>query len=281
MSDFLTQFGMIDAQVPWLMPYRHIHHAFKDSVLVDELSDWLNAYFNQQAITPMLHNTNQRLSFVSQDDLPHGTAYEMHIHQTRNIPTRNNLHDWFGACIWSVFPKSKSLLNHAHIREMAKDMNARGRNRVRDAITVFDENGVILVVSDDCIAQALKQFDWQNALIAPRHHWYDPKRSSADDKAQVFIFGHALLEQLVRPRKSLCSHALTVKVSATFFAKSEAEKLTALDNLLAQKLDDWLIDGATPKDLSPLPILGVPYFWEGQDASFYDDDFVFRKGRRA
>ena len=37
----------------------------------------------------------------------------------------------------------------------------------------------------------------------------------------------------------------------------------------------------TPCQLAPLPILGVPHFWsENADPSFYDDDYVFRSGRR-
>lgn len=281
MNDFLTQFDTIDRTAIWLMPYADIHQAFADDRWVGELADWLNTYFKQQAITPMLHGTNKPLRFVNQDDLPHGTAYEQHIFHTANIPTRNNLHDWFGACVWSVFPKSKAPLNQVHIREMAKGTNAHGRNRVRDAITIFDENGAILVVSDEQVGQALKRFDWQNALVSPRQSWHNPASPKDSDKAQVFIFGHALLEQLIYPRKPLCSHTWIVKVSDEFFGKSQADKLADLDDILTKMLDEWLIDGATPKDLSPLPILGVPYFWDNADASFYQDDAVFRKGRRA
>lgn len=280
MNDFLTQFDTIDHTAVWLLPYADIHRTFAKDRWIGELADWLNGYFRQQAITPMLHGTNKPLTFVNQDDLPHGTAYEQHIFNTANIPTRNNLHDWFGACVWSVFPKSKALLNQAHIREMAKGTNAHGRNRVRDAITVFDENGAILAVSDEQIAHALKQFDWQNALVAPRHAWCNPSLPTAGSQAQIFIFGHALLEQLIYPRKSLCSHTWIVRVADDFFAKNEQEKLADLDDLLHRLLDEWLVDGATPRDLSPLPILGVPYFWDNADASFYDDEAVFRKGRR-
>ena len=87
---------------------------------------------------------NTPLQFTAQDDLPHGTAYEMYIHQTAKIPTRDNLHDWFGACVWSVFPKTKSMLNAKHIAHFAHQNTSNGRNRVRDTITVFDENGAIL-----------------------------------------------------------------------------------------------------------------------------------------
>ena len=281
MSDFIPAFKSIDLSAPWLMPYLGIHQAFNQDLPTGELADWLNSYFKDHAIKPTLHNSDKPLTFVNQDDLPHGTAYEAHIHATANIPTRNNLHDWFGACVWSAFPKSKSVLNHVHIREMAKGANEHnGRNRVRDAITVFDENGAILMVKDRDIGRALQNFDWQNTLVKPRNQWHNPALPSADDAAQIFIFGHALLEQLIHPRKPLCSHAFILSVDDEFFELGLVDKLAYVDEVLAIRLDQWLIDGATPRDLSPLPILGVPYFWDNEGASFYDDANVFRSGRR-
>lgn len=281
MSDFSTLFATIDRSAPWLEPYAHIHHAFSECKHTGELADWLNDYFAKNHIAPALYGTNRPLYFVSQDDLPHGTAYERHIFATAHIPTRNNLHDWFGACIWSVFPKSKAILNHVHLREMANNGDKGLRNRVRDAITVFDENGAILVVSDENIGKSLRDFDWHNALVAPRRFWCNPTQPKDDDKAQAFIFGHALLEQLINPRKPLCSHTWIIKVGDDFFAKSLTEKLADLDDRLSKELGDWLVDGATPKDLSPLPILGVPFFWDNASLSFYEDEFVFRRGRKA
>ncbi|WII95093.1 DUF3025 domain-containing protein [Moraxella haemolytica] len=280
MSDFSSLFATINLSAPWLMPYQHIHQLFVESEQTGELADWLNGYFCQYAIKPVLYGTERSLRFVSQDDLPHGTAYEKHIFDTANIPTRNNLHDWFGACVWSVFPKSKAVLNHVHIREMAYDDQLGGRNRVRDAITVFDENGAILVTKDKGIATALKNFDWQNSLVSPRIFWHNPNAISDQESSQVVIFGHALLEQLITPRKPLCSHTLIIEVDDEYFSKDLAGRLSYLDELLSVRLIRWLVAGATPRDLSPLPILGVPHFWDNDNASFYDDAFVFRDGRR-
>lgn len=137
------------------------------------------------------------------------------------------------------------------------------------------------MVKDRDIGRALQNFDWQNTLVKPRNQWHNPALPSADDAAQIFIFGHALLEQLIHPRKPLCSHAFILSVDDEFFELSLVDKLAYVDEVLAIRLDQWLIDGATPRDLSPLPILGVPYFWDNEDASFYDDANVFRSGRRA
>ena len=55
-----------------------------------------------------------------------------------------------------------------------------------------------------------------------------------------------------------------------------------LDDKVAEYMASLLSkDEVTPRQLSPLPILGVPYFWaENAEPSFYDDSYVFRSGRR-
>lgn len=278
--NFLIEFAKIDSNQAWLAPLLPIHQAFKNSFDGGELSDWLNGYFCQQGVH--IHNSHGiSLHFTSQSDLPHGTAYEQFIHQTGKIPTRNNLHDWFGACIWYVFARTKALLNAKHIANFDKNV----RNRLRDTITIFDENGAVLVVCDDdtghAIGHSLQHFNWQGCLIDTRSQWHDPQNPKDSDKAQLFIFGHALLEQLTCPRKPLCSHTLIINMPQTFFALDLPSKLTALDKRLCQILNDLLIDGVTPRCFSPLPILGVPHFWqENLNADFYQDSFVFRSGRK-
>lgn len=280
MSDFLDDFTVINPSRPWLEPYLPIHKAFEINRKTP-LADWLNTYFNQANLQPASH-TGQRLYFTHQSDLPHGVAYERFIGSTNKIPTRDNLHDWFGACVWSVFPKTKALLNAKHL-EQSVDGTTNNRNRVQDTITVFDENGAIFVVSDDTlgsdIADALINFDWQACLVKSRLHWHNPTNPKHSDHAQVFVFGHALLEQLVTPRKSLCAHAVILRVAPTFFGLCLDAKLAFIDDALCHHMDKLLQNEATPRRLHPLPILGVPYFWENDDAAFYDDPFVFRKGR--
>jgi hypothetical protein len=41
--------------------------------------------------------------FIPQEDLPEGVAYEAHISATGNVPTRENLHDFFNALVWLTF----------------------------------------------------------------------------------------------------------------------------------------------------------------------------------
>lgn len=285
MQHFITNFTAINQHQPWLLPFLDIHQALTQdlySLSQSSLASWLNGHFSKHRIAIKKHPDGTPLCFTTQDDLPHGMAYERFIYQQHKIPTRNNLHDWFGACVWSVFPKTKALLNAKHIAHMNDDNT---RNRLRDTITVFDENGAILVISNEKIghhiACALTNFDWQQCLIDHRPYWHNPNSPKDSDKAKIFIFGHALLEQLITPRKPLCSHTLIVSVPPLFFGLTKDKQHTFLDDCLSHRLEQLLQDGVTPKQLNPLPILGVPHFWqENQQPQFYQDTFVFRKGRK-
>jgi hypothetical protein len=240
---------------------------------------------------PTQSNEPHDLQFVSQDALPEGEAYESFIATTGNIPTRDNLHDLFNGSIWLTFPKTKALLNYYHMGEIALQGIGGSRGRVRDTITVFDENGAILVTAEPSIGEALIDFNWQDSLVSPRDKWdypnqpqkpNQPIQPSAETQAAVYIFGHALLEQLIEPRKSLCAHSVVIHVEPDFFALSLPERIACLDNKLAEQMHALLsLPEVTPRMLAPLPILGVPHFWAENDSlEFYDDKRVFRSGRR-
>ena len=231
---------------------------------------------------PAYNYESQTLQFVSQSALPEGEAYEHFIGTTGHIPTRDNLHDLFNGSIWLTFPKTKALLNHYHMLEIAAQGISETRGRVRDTITVFDENGTVLVTAEHNIGEALIGFDWQASLVTPRAKWDKPKQLNSHAEAAVYIFGHALLEQLIQPRKPLCAHSIVIHVTQEFFALSLSERMGYLDDKVAQYMDKLLSkNDVTPRQLAPLPILGVPHFWpENADPSFYDDNHVFRSGRR-
>ena len=239
---------------------------------------------------PTQNNQAHSLMFVSQDALPEGEGYEHFIATTGNIPTRDNLHDLFNGSIWLTFPTTKALLNHHHMIEISKQttkqINGQGidesRGRVRDTITVFDENGAALVTADTSIGEALIDFDWQASLVTPRNSWDHPCNSRDNAQAAVYIFGHALLEQLIQPRKPLCAHSVVINVTPAFFTLPMPERMAYIDGKLAEHMHQLLSQAeVTPRQLSPLPILGVPHFWhENANPKFYDDSHVFRSGRR-
>ena len=312
-------FAEIDWQAPWLSHIVQLHYlsnsiehlsrpsqqnSLSESDSLDEqyvnasnintpdtIANVLKTAMQQQAnhleqplpqTKPTHNRTPQTLQFVSQNALPEGEAYEHFIGTTGNIPTRDNLHDLFNGSIWLTFPKTKAVLNYYHMLEIAKQGISERRGRVRDTITVFDENGAVLVTADPSIGEALIDFDWQASLVTPRDKWDDPTQPDDSAQAAVYIFGHALLEQLLYPRKPLCAHSIVIHVTQSFFTLSLAERMSYLDDKVAEYMDTLLSkDDVTPRQLAPLPILGVPYFWaENTDNDFYEDSYVFRSGRR-
>lgn len=302
-------FAEIDWQAPWL---RHLNQLKYMSIAVAQLSganaeacntdkkitnqsDVIAKILSQAlqqhtenlqsqlpTTKPTQNNQAHTLNFVSQEALPEGEAYEHFIGTTGNIPTRDNLHDLFNGSIWLTFPKTKALLNYYHMAEIAHQGIGASRGRVRDTITVFDENGAILVTSEPNIGDALINFDWQASLVKPRAQWDNPQQTNKNVQAAVYIFGHALLEQLIQPRKALCAHSIVIPVPQDFFALPLSERIQYLDNEVAEHMHKLLSqDNVTPRQLAPLPILGVPHFWaENADISFYEDSYVFRNGRR-
>ncbi|WP_298973606.1 DUF3025 domain-containing protein [uncultured Psychrobacter sp.] len=268
----------------------HLDRRIDDNQQTASIAKVLNQALTQQGAAdtqslprtkPSADNHPHTLQFVPQDALPEGQGYEQFIGTTGKIPTRDNLHDLFNGSIWLTFPKTKAVLNYYHMLEIAKQGISERRGRVRDTITVFDENGAVLVTADPNIGEALIGFDWQSSLVRPRDKWDDPTQPDDSAQAAVYIFGHALLEQLLHPRKPLCAHSIVIHVTQNFFTLPLAERIRFLDDKVAEYMDTLLSkDDVTPRQLAPLPILGVPYFWsDNSEVSFYEDAFVFRSGR--
>src|SRR5690606_3794161 len=95
---------------------------------------------NEQAGAGLFSGASRPLRFVPQGELPEGVAYESHIFETGCVPTRGNLHDFFNGLIWLRFPRTKQRLNQLQGAEIAAAGVGAVRGRVRDALTLFDEN---------------------------------------------------------------------------------------------------------------------------------------------
>jgi hypothetical protein len=194
--------------------------------------------------------------FTEPDALPQGHAYEAHIYATRTCPTRENLHDFFNGLAWLNFPLAKSRLNELQAAEIAQSGIGGVRGPVRDAITLFDENGALLDAPEP-LWNALLSRDWKRLFVGLRPLWA---------QARVLVIGHALLEKLAQPRKALAAHVWHSQCSLS--SRTEA--------------DEWLAGELTAgrlraKPFVPLPLLGIPGWCQGnEDESFYDDLRVFR-----
>lgn len=245
---------------------------------------WLNANNH----LPLKNFRQQTLTFVPQDSLPPNTAYEQFIAEEGNICTRDNLHDLFNGIIWLNFPKTKAVLNQLHMLDIANNGIQQQRSALRHALTLFDENGGIVVSSEFDTLQALQAFDWQTALYTHREQWQNFEVNSLT-KTQFFAFGHALLEKLAFPRKNICSHTLLLQVNKDWFSQTVTEQRSYLDNFLSQwLLSLTLIEGKlhpnstktfNSKMFQPLPVLGIPHFANHQTLDFYQDTSIFRPPR--
>jgi hypothetical protein len=124
---------------------------------------------------------------------------------------------------------------------------------------VFDENAAFLLAPPQ-LWDALLQRDWWRLFVEYRPMW---------QQAKLVLFGHALLEKLVHPRKPITAHVYLVQPAVG--------SLPALDAFLAADLDAGKL---ATKPFAPLPVLGVPGWWpENENFSFYDDPHVFRPRR--
>lgn len=199
------------------------------------------------------------IRFGPQHALPAGQAYEQFIFDTNTVPTRDNLHDFFNGLCWITFPQTKKKLNQLQAAEIAKAGVQPLRGPVRDALTVFDENAAFLIAPQP-LWDALLARDWKMLFITLRPLWKD---------AQLVLFGHALLEKLVYPRKAITAHVYRAQPAMNSIASSD-------------DLDAWVAaglsaSGLAAKPFTPLPVLGVPGWWpENENFSFYEDSTVFR-----
>jgi hypothetical protein len=227
---------------PWLSPFNDLATRLAQSD-ADSVSAGLNR----------LNDAGIATRFVAQSHLPAKEPYETFIARTSSVPTRDNLHDLFNGLVWLTFPKTKQRMNGLQAQEIAGRGISGSRGALRDTLTVFDENGAILHAPAE-LNDALRKRDWQTLFITQRSMW---------QSARLVLFGHALLEKLVEPRKSITAHVLL------------AADIT--DDALAATLDPETL---ASKPLLPLPVLGVPGWWGENEASeFYDDDTVFRTAR--
>ncbi len=237
----------IDWTAPWLADWRAVGEPIAQRVVA--------GCPQPQALTEAGLSP---VDFVPQADLPEGQAYEDFISAQGQVPTREGLHDFFNALCWMHFPLAKRQLNRLQAAEIARQGVGQVRGAVRDAATVFDENA-LLIQPSNALWAALIEHRWQDAFVGLRSEWAHTR---------LWAFGHAALEKLVQPYKSITVHLWRVP-----------------QGLAPQGIDAWLAqdlsaDKLATKPFSPLPVLGVPGWWPANALpAFYDDVTVFRPRR--
>lgn len=252
----------IDWSRPWLAPFR-----VGASQLLEH-PDWREAANKSASAMKLCNHRGLPIRFVPQENLPPGTAYEAFISATGQVPSRDNLHDFFNALMWLHFPRTKVRLNALQAAEIARSGDVEVRGKIRDATTIFDENAAIVVYRDSAFAAALRSHDWPEVFTT--------RRAGLGVDWEIHLFGHALLEKLVKPYKAATAHAWLVHAGEEFFLHPDEGKRQWIDTVVGETM----FDGFTTAAFTPLPVAGVPGWWAGQDAAFYADVSVFRPPRR-
>jgi len=239
---------------------------------LSQLSQWPNASGLNVLKKSLLDTGAMQPSFVCQNDLPATSAYyEQIISQQGIIPTRGqSWHDLFNALMWLQFPQTKTLLNQLHVRDI-EQFGVSPRTHQRNNLTHFDECGVVLACSDPALLALLKNHQWHEVFVKHRACW--------GRDIHPYIFGHANYESLLAPFIGLTGKWLAVEVEQDFGQQSLAKQSEQVDKLLLAKIvqEDTF---SQPRPLLPLPLLGIPGWWDAnEDENFYANTDYFRPKR--
>ena len=199
-------------------------------------------------------------------------SYEERVFLGGEVATRpGNRHDLFNALVWLAFPLTKAALNrrHACALQAAREKASAARGPLRDALTQFDECGVIVAGSCPDLWAALRAHRWREVFVE--------RRDELQHTTRFLVFGHASHDALVAPFVGLCGKALFVEVDGVWLDLPEATALAHLDARLAALFDTRSF---SPRDWQPLPLLGIPGATRDNECpDYYDDPRQFRPAR--
>ena len=245
-----AELGTIDWAAPWLAPLRATGEPLAQRVLRGaSCAQALNA-------APANLLSVAGVQFVPQAALPASEAYEAFIFRSRQVPTRDGLHDFFNGLCWLHYPQTKNRLNALQAAHIAHHGIGPQRGAARDALTVFDENAAFLS-APNALWDALQAKAWDVLFEPLRPLWA---------QANLQLFGHALLEKLCNPRKPITAHVYRVRPADGAGVP--------VDSAVAGTLSAALLES---KPFAHLPVLGVPGWCTANNApDFYRDAAVFR-----
>lgn len=225
---------------------------------------------------PIAVASGASLAFVPQS--PRAAAfparYEPRIYLRGEVQVRErNWHDLMNALVWLTFPRSKAALNARHHRALLAQQASGAPNRgpEQDAMTLFDEGGLLVASRDPELLRWIEAFQWK------RLFWHERTRIMRE--MRFFLFGHALYEKALSPFTGITGRALLFEVGQSFIEAPIETQLEQLDEGAARRLADPKAM-CSPADLAPLPILGVPgWCAENEVETYYDDTAYFRPAR--
>jgi hypothetical protein len=200
-------------------------------------------------------------------------------------------HDLFNALVWMTFPTAKAVINARHYELLAGELSsgemsaaelsagsARApaarrlqRSPARDALTLFDEDGVVVLSSDPELLQLIRDFRWKELF------WQ--RRAELAQRMRFCVFGHALYHKAMHPFVGMTGKAVLLEVPQDQLQRPAQAQLAQIDRALAAYAWDRgrMTHG---REFAPLPVLGIPGWYVVSDQEgFYDDTAYFRPGR--
>lgn len=252
----LTMHPAFAALLPWLAEG-------VDALAPARLNAW-----GASCADPPCTDTCAAIHFVAPAAVVSAVDYEMQILRTGAVPTRpGNRHDAFNALCWIAFPAFKRACNALHAAHMAQAQVVPGapRGPVRDALTLVDESGVIVLCADPVLAGLVIERQWKTLF------W--ERRAEVMRALRFLVCGHALYEKLLRPYPAITGRALIVPAPVALFEHGLEAQRRFADAAAARLLRDRLPSSPAP----PLPLAGIPGWDSGNGVpDFYDNRAVFR-----
>lgn len=216
------------------------------------------------------------LKVVAQARRPASWAerYEARVFLKGELQMREgNWHDLLNLLTWLAFPRAKAALNARHYVALRQQLAAGATNRgpAQDALTLFDEGGVIVASADDALTGYLQGWRWKELF------W--DRRAVLPSRMRFYLFGHALYETALRPFTGITGRGILWKTGPEFLAVPLGEQLPAIDAGIAQHISDTRRLTVT-RELEVVPVLGVPGWCTDNDCeAYYDNLHYFRPAR--
>jgi hypothetical protein len=226
--------------------------------------------------TPIRTVSGHALSFVAHAlrQPAFEDQYEPRIYLRGEVQLRpGNWHDLFNALVWFAFPLAKAALNERQFNLLARQRATGAANRgpAQDALTLFDEGGVIVATGDCALSGLLTNHAWKELF------WR--RRAGVNAHMRFLLLGHALYERMLDPFVGVTGRGIACGVGAEFFDLPPALQAEHLDGQLAA----WFADPAhcaATRELAAVPLLGIPgWCRDNEHARYYDNTQYFRPPR--
>lgn len=172
--------------------------------------------------------------------------YDGSIHLRREVPClTQSYHDLFNAIAFSAFVRSKRILHERQFEALqgwvGNDPKLPGRRtREQDALTIFDEGGVVVLLDRAVMASWRSRTD--HLPLCP---------CSPQSGALPLLFGHALVEHLYEGHTQIRASAVVIEVDGPLSAPApvsgtqpHAHRLSRLVDVADRGLADRLLDRA-------------------------------------